>query len=293
VTDGSGLAGQPDLFEEEATRSLLDQLLIDWRLYRTTQDYNELLDFVVRLRNVAPFNAMLLQLQKPGLRFASSAFDWRERFGRTIKEGARPLLILWPFGPVAIIYDVQDAEGERAPEDVNCFVARGQVDEPRFLTFKPKLEKRNIQWHEFDGGDAKAGYVRVIRPAISAEEPTIYRMLINRNHPIAVRFVTLSHELAHVFLGHLGQDKALVVPRRQPLTHAEQELEAESVAYVVAARNGVTSKSETYLSNFVQQRKCIDDLNVYQIMRAAGQVETVLGLTSHTRFDSPGPRTSA
>lgn len=87
-------SAQRDLLEDETTRALLDQLLADSRLYRTGPDYEALLDFVVRLRNVAPFNAMLLQLQKPGLRFAASAFDWRERFGRTVKEGARPLLIL-------------------------------------------------------------------------------------------------------------------------------------------------------------------------------------------------------
>src|SRR5688572_19904259 len=86
---------QPDLFESDTTRALLDQLLTDSHLYRTGKDYRDLLEFVVKLRNVAPFNAMLLQLQKPGLRFAASAHDWRERFGRTIKEGARPLLILW------------------------------------------------------------------------------------------------------------------------------------------------------------------------------------------------------
>src|SRR5688500_15207399 len=92
--------------ESETTRSLLDQLLTDSRLYRTGKEYQALLDFAVKLRNVAPFNAMLLQLQKPGLRFAASAFDWHERFDRTIKDGARPLLILWPFGPVATVYDV-------------------------------------------------------------------------------------------------------------------------------------------------------------------------------------------
>ena len=58
---------QMDLLETEAARALLDQLLADSRLYRTGKDYRALLDFVIRLRNFAPFNAMLLQVQKPGL----------------------------------------------------------------------------------------------------------------------------------------------------------------------------------------------------------------------------------
>src|SRR6266496_2723172 len=64
---------QQDLFDPDVVRSLLDQLLADARLYTLGKDYKKLLDFVVRLRNVAPFNAMLLQVQKPGLRFAASA----------------------------------------------------------------------------------------------------------------------------------------------------------------------------------------------------------------------------
>ena len=81
-------AEQQDLFETEAARSLLDQLLTDSRLYTNSKDYKDLLDFVIRLRNLAPFNAMLLQVQKLGLRFAASARDWRERFGRKPKGGA-------------------------------------------------------------------------------------------------------------------------------------------------------------------------------------------------------------
>ena len=43
---------QWDLFETEAARSLLDQLLADSRLYTQSKDYKSLLDFVVRLRNL-------------------------------------------------------------------------------------------------------------------------------------------------------------------------------------------------------------------------------------------------
>ena len=51
--------------EEPVARSLLDQLLSDSQLYRQSKSYLELLDFAVKARNVAPFNAMLFQLPKP------------------------------------------------------------------------------------------------------------------------------------------------------------------------------------------------------------------------------------
>jgi hypothetical protein len=70
-TARSGSGAEEDLFEVEATRGLLDTLLTQSRLYYTSADYMALLDFVVRLRNFAPFNAMLLHIQKPGIRYAA------------------------------------------------------------------------------------------------------------------------------------------------------------------------------------------------------------------------------
>jgi hypothetical protein len=82
MSEAPAMAEELDPLETEATRSLLDQLVADSRLYTSGKDYKDLLDFVVRLRNFAPFNAMLLHLQKPGLTYAASARDWEERFGR-------------------------------------------------------------------------------------------------------------------------------------------------------------------------------------------------------------------
>jgi hypothetical protein len=273
---------QSNPFETEAARSLLDQLIEDSRLYRQGKDF-----FVVRLRNFAPFNAMLLQVQKPGLNYAASARDWRERFGRTIKPGARPLLILWPFGPVALVYDQMDTEGKPLPEGVSAFAARGAGDHLALEGFALMPAKKNVQWNKVDAGDLKAGSIEVVLRAKKISEPSSYRVDINENHDANVQFATVAHELAHLFLGHLGADKWLTVPLRPPIQQARRELEAESVAFIVCARNGVVSNSERYLSAYVDADTNVDQLDLYQIMRAAGQVEAVLGLTAHTKYDRP------
>lgn len=277
---------QQDLFELDTARSLLDQLLADSKLYTQSKDYKELLGFVVRLRNFAPFNAMLLHIQKPGLSYAASARDWLERFGRKPKICARPLLILWPFGPVALVYDVQDTEGRDLPEDVMSFFARAKIDRLTLNSLEAFTAKKNIGWQWIDAGDMNAGSIRVVKRAANDKEATKYLIHINRNHDVAVQFVTLVHELGHLFLGHLGPDKKLNVPERHVQGYSQQELEAESVAYLVGARNGVESKSETYLSKFVESNTTVENIDFYQIMRAAGQIESMLGLTAHTKYDS-------
>ena len=138
---------QMDLLETEAARALLDQLLADSRLYRPGKDYRALLDFVIRLRNFAPFNAMPLQVQKPGLMYAASRLDWLERFNRTVTDGARPLLILWPFGPVALVYDVADTQGAPLPDGVSAFAAHGSMDAATLAGYASKIAKKQIAWN--------------------------------------------------------------------------------------------------------------------------------------------------
>ena len=278
---------QANPIETDAARSMLDQLLDDSRLYRKGADYKNLLDFVVRLRNFAPFNALLLQIQKPGLNHAASARDWRENFNRTIKEGARPLLILWPFGPVALVYDLMDTEGDPLPMGISAFEAAGVIDQVALEHFAQLTGKKNIVWNKVDMGDRKAGSIGLMTRPAKPGEASGYRMTVNMNHNPNVQFATLAHELAHLYLGHLGQDKYLGIPIRPTQTHAQQELEAESTAYIVCTRNGVENQSGSYLTNYVAQDTTTEQLDMYQIMRAAGQVETLLGLAAHTKVAKP------
>lgn len=277
----------PASIEIEVARSMLDKLLEDSRLYRKGADYKNLLDFAVRLRNFAPFNALLLQIQKPGLNHAASASEWFESFGRTIKVDARPLLILWPFGPVALVYDLMDTEGEPIPEGVTAFAATGVIDQMALTRFELLLAKKNIAWNKLDAGDCKAGSIALVKRSTKSTESSSYNMNVNKNHDANVQFSTLAHELAHLFLGHLGRDVYLSIPQRPTQTHAQQELEAESTAFIVCARNGVECKSQSYLASYVKQDTSTEQLDLYQIMRAAGQIETILGLTTHTKLKRP------
>ena len=53
-----------DNTEETTTRALVDQLIANTHLYASSAAVMELLAFTARLRHMAPFNAMLLHMQK-------------------------------------------------------------------------------------------------------------------------------------------------------------------------------------------------------------------------------------
>lgn len=84
----------------------LDQLFHKSRNYHNSQNYLDALGFIVKLKNLSPFNAWLVQEQNPDVEYVASAEEWKRDFNQTIKPKARAYVILWPFAPVALVYDV-------------------------------------------------------------------------------------------------------------------------------------------------------------------------------------------
>ena len=284
---------QDDLFAPESEVHLISQLLAESRLYRTRHDFRELLAFAKRLRNLSPFNALLLHVQKPGLTYAASARDWEARFGRTIKDGARPLLILRPFGPVDLVYDIQDTEGPDLPHDVESFHAVGPITAHRIAECCHHLEQQRIRCEMRDVGDRAAGSIDVVeRPPSHVRDRSFYRLFLNGNHTPNVQFCTLAHELAHLCLGHLGQDQFFRIRNRSSVDLNLREFEAEAAAYLVCERQGVEPDSHRYLAGYVDGQMTLHERSLYEIMRAAGQVEGLLGLAPHGRVEMREPRRS-
>jgi hypothetical protein len=269
----------------DADRALIEQLIAETELYTTSQAFTELLEFVTKLRGFAPFNAMLLHIQKPGLTHAATARDWIIRFGRKPKEQARPLVVMRSMGPVGFVFDVLDTEGKDLPVDAYAFPALGQMSEAQFRDLLSAMPKERIELQRLDVGDASAGWIKHVGTSVSPNGKHTYRLAYNGNHPPTTRFVTLAHELAHLLLGHLGADRGRNVPDRKDRDHAMREVEAETAAYLVARHNGVKPKSETYLQNY---RGSFRMLDIFAVMRAANEIEKMLGISAHTLWEAKG-----
>jgi hypothetical protein len=275
---------QKDLFTPKpqekvsAEQALIDQLIAATKLYDSSEAIEALFAFTINLREFAPFNAMLLHIQKPGLTHAATAHDWWQRFGRVPKKGTRPLLVLRTKGPVDFVFDILDTEGREVPGDAFAFPTFGDLPDNRFGELMRSVAKERIDLIPLDSGDGQAGWIRLLAESKAKTSKNVYQLAYNRNHTAPTRFVTVAHELAHLYLGHLGSDAGRRVPNRRDTPHALMEVEADMVAYLVAMRNGLKPRSESYLANY---KGAFEDLNLYAVTRAANAVETAMGIASH------------
>ena len=241
-----------------------------------------MLDFVARLRSVAPFDAMLLHIQKPHITRVATALDWEIRFKRVPKMGARPLIVMRTYGPVDFVFDVQDTEGEPLPDGVFSFPTFGSISDARLTEMIESVRRDRFHIRLLDVGDASAGWIRVKERSEARTGKNAYEIGLNRNHTPPTQMVTMAHELGHALLGHLGEDRGRRVPDRRYRNHALREVEAESVAYLVARRNGLLPRSEKYLDAFMG---AFDAVDWHAVMRAANAVETAMGISAHRLWE--------
>lgn len=87
------------------------------------------------------------------------------------------------------------------------------------------------------------------------------------------RFGVLCHELAHIFLGHLGSDQDRWWPSRLNLNHESVEIEAEAVAFTVTQRLGLKGNSDAYISAYLNNELIPDGISIDYIAKIAGKIE--------------------
>lgn len=292
VNSWHGWADSPaGAWERDAAKRTLDELFAHAIQYRSSKAYQEMLRFVAGFRWYSPFNAMLVHIQRPGARFVASANRWLYKYGRRVKPGACPLVILQPMGPVMFVFDVSDTEGEPLPPEVEkpFEVRRGKVGNRLPLTIE-NCKRDGVAVHKGKMGSQMAGQIRPAAPGrfitFSFKEkgalkkvavPLRYEVVLSQDTSEESQYASLAHELGHLYCGHLGTPapKWKWWPDRQGLPKEEREFEAESVAYLVCARAGLENPSAEYLAGYVRRNDTIPRISLDCVMKAAGLIEAM------------------
>ena len=260
----------------------LDELFHEVGVYRQSKDLKELFDFIKKFPKIAPFNAFLLHIQKPGSQYVASASEWRERFNRTIKPGARPLVILWPFSPVRFVFELADTDGKAPfPEKLlKPFQTNGTLDRFALQRLVRNLPRDGVSYHEADHGTGSAGFIEVAKGDVTQDAgkkkaKVLYYLVVNKNHSQEEKFATIAHELGHLYCGHLGTPNESWWPDRREEHINVREFEAESVAWLLCERAGIKNPSAEYLSRYLNENAQIPTVSLEDILKAAGMIEAM------------------
>lgn len=284
-------------WSEEEARHALDELFNATAIYRKSKTFMDLVKFVKSFRFYSPFNSLLIHIQRPGATFVAPPHRWLRWYGRTIKPNATPIVILQPMGPVMFVFDVIDTEegpnpSPLPPEVVKPFEAKsGKVGQELERTVE-NSKRDGVRILTQKAGSQAAGAIQTVEKKDGREipfqtgkdekghptyeyVPLRYEMLLNQDHSREARYATITHELGHLYCGHLGTPNKDWWPDRRGLFSSASEFEAESISYLVCGRMGIETPSDQYLAGYVKNNEKVPEISLECVMKAAGVIESM------------------
>lgn len=268
---------QTDYIQDKFT---LDALFKRAYSYRNSKEFFRFINFITRFNHYSRYNTMLVYAQNRAVTFFGGEGYWRKKFNRTIKEDARPYVIMAPGGPVMMVYDIFETEGEFSPKQLledglgrRPFEVKGHfipatMHKALESAFSLGIQVKFKPLSYFNGG-----YVTTIFSG---------KLEINLNEyaPPAEQFATLLHELAHLFLGHTGhtglylqnKPRPITLPHRK-LSKAAEELEAETVSYLIMYKLGLETRSAEYIAGYINSNEILLEINYEIIIKTADKIE--------------------
>ncbi|WNO83047.1 PBECR4 domain-containing protein [Streptococcus suis] len=238
--------------------------------YLNSEQYKDFLNTMSRFPNYSYRNIQLLKAQMPTVQAVASFKSWKEDFGRTVIKGSKSLRIFAPqitklrdpqTGEVlkdeqgndktritfklVPVFDISQTEGKELPKPIYQLEGNHENYSKLYRSAKAYAQSKGLTM-EFNSniGEANGYYSRkenkIVIKAGMSEQQTLK---------------TIYHELAHADL-HSSQTVA------KDLQYSDAELQAESVAYVVANHYGLDTSEYSfgYLATWVRDKEALSDL---------------------------------
>lgn len=242
--------------------------------YLDSDKYKDYLTKMSQLNNYSSRNLRLILAQQPTASQVASFKQWKETFGRHVKKGERALRIFVPityikkdennqpildkdgkpeigttFRLKAAVFDVSQTDGKEMPKAVSD--VKDQLTDQdygnlyRTLMTIAKNNHVSVRFEELE--ESRKGYYDTVNHQI-----VLNKVGMNKSQLIK----TFLHETAHSELHHKDH------PQKDQLTRSTAELQAESVAYVVASYYGLDTSNYSfgYLASWSQDKDTLRDL---------------------------------
>ena len=196
--------------------------------YRKSREFWEIMYMCAKFRHLAPFNSMLVYTQRPGSRYVLTESEWMDKYQRSLKPNARPLVILVPFGPVDFVYDISDTQPngdlyKQSEKEILDIIAapyktRGEVSKSQMHMLIDACGYHSIVFDfDLDVGSAIGGKIYFneaiykekdvqlrINKELTTTYPAYYLVSVRKKAEPGERFASILHEVAHLLCCHLS-----------------------------------------------------------------------------------------
>lgn len=181
------------------------------------------------------------------------------------------MLILAPMHPVMLVYDLDSTEGPDLPQELEQFAKfTGEWNPHRLERLMENASTHDlVRIDTVQLSSTNAGFATI---SVGQSEMKM-RIGLHDELDGSSRYGVLLHELAHIYLGHLGGDKDGWWPSRGNLARRAMEVEAEAVAYIVSRRAGLEGSSPHYVSRYLDGETTLQAISLDLIAKVAGRLE--------------------
>ena len=267
------------LVANKDTKALAEHLKEGMKNYLDSEQFKSFLDMMSKFHNYSLNNIHLLKMQNPNVSRVASFNKWKTDFDRTVKKGSKALKIWVPyqvktkipvnqkelsFSPsenemeekevtvtrfkLGNVFDVSQTEGKELPKAINELTGSVKDYEDLYRAAKAVSMDNQvpISFEEIKRGSANGYY-----------SPDENRIVISKGLKGQEQILkTIFHEMAHSDL-HRGTNAQYGDDQ-----YRKQELQAESVAYVVANHFGFDTSSYSfgYLAIWAKDKNGFEDM---------------------------------
>ena len=264
---------------EKDTKALAEHLKEGMKNYLDSDQFKSFLDTMSKFHNYSLNNIHLLKMQNPNVTQVASFNKWKTDFERTVKKGAKALKIWVPyqvktkipenqkelnFSPsenemdqkeitvtrfkLGNVFDVSQTEGKELPKAIHELTGSVKDYEDLYRAAKAVSMDNQvpISFEEIKRENTRGYY------SPSENRIVISKELKGEEHILK----TIFHEMAHADL-HKGSNAQYGDDQ-----YRKQELQAESVAYVVASHFGFDTSSYSfgYLAIWAKDKNGFEDM---------------------------------
>ncbi|HHY6872746.1 TPA: PBECR4 domain-containing protein [Streptococcus pneumoniae] len=267
------------LVANKDTKALAEHLKEGMKNYLDSEQFKSFLDTMSKFHNYSLNNIHLLKMQNPNVSRVASFNKWKADFDRTVKKGSKALKIWVPyqvktkisanqnelsFSPsenemeekevtvtrfkLGNVFDVSQTEGKELPKAINELTGDVKDYEDLYRAAKAvSMDNQvSISFEEINRESTNGYY-----------SPDENRIVISKGLKGQEQILkTIFHEMAHADL-HRGSNAQYGDDQ-----YRKQELQAESVAYVVANHFGFDTSSYSfgYLAIWAKDKNGFEDM---------------------------------